>query len=113
MANNIPAKDVLTRAFAMPLENPAYPPPPDRFLDRVSLTVSYRSDIDKVAALVPEPLTVSDPIVGGRSSTGCYPATAQPCPLGHLGRDERDPQVRHRGPGSRRTAGRPGGRRAG
>jgi acetoacetate decarboxylase len=40
----------------MPLASPAYPPPPDRFLDRVSLTVTYRSDIDKVAALVPEPL---------------------------------------------------------
>jgi acetoacetate decarboxylase len=33
MANNIPAKDVLARAFAMPLGNPAYPPPPDRFHD--------------------------------------------------------------------------------
>ena len=36
---------------------------PDRFLDRVSLTVTYRSDFDKVAALVPEPLTVTDPTV--------------------------------------------------
>ena len=63
MANNIPVKDVVNRAFAMPLGNPAYPAPPDRFLDRASLTVSYRSDMDRVAALVPEPLTVSDPIV--------------------------------------------------
>src|SRR5260370_17780941 len=61
MATTIPASDVVARAFAMPLASPAYPPPPDRFLDRVSLTVTYRSDFDKVAALVPEPLTVTDP----------------------------------------------------
>jgi acetoacetate decarboxylase len=63
MATTIPASDVVARAFAMPLASPAYPPPPDRFLDRVSLTVTYRSDFDKVAALVPEPLTVTDPLV--------------------------------------------------
>ena len=63
MATTIPAADVLAGAFAMPLASPAYPPPPDRFLDRVSLTVTYRSDIDKVAALVPEPLNVPEPIV--------------------------------------------------
>jgi acetoacetate decarboxylase len=63
MATTIPAADVVARAFAMPLANPAYPPLPDRFLDRVSLTVTYRSDFDKVAALVPEPLTVTDPTV--------------------------------------------------
>ena len=63
MATTIPASEVLAGAFAMPLASPAYPPPPDRFLDRVSLTVTYRSDFDKVAALVPEPLTVSDPTV--------------------------------------------------
>jgi acetoacetate decarboxylase len=63
MANNIPAQDVVARAFAMPFHNPAYPPFPDTFLDRASLTVTYRSDLDKVAALVPEPLTVTDPIV--------------------------------------------------
>jgi acetoacetate decarboxylase len=63
MAATISAADVIARAVAMPLASPAYPAPPDRFLDRVSLTVSYRSDIDKVTALVPEPLTVTDPIV--------------------------------------------------
>jgi acetoacetate decarboxylase len=62
-STTIPAADVAARAVSMPLANPAYPPPPDRFLDRVSLTVTYRSDIDKVAALVPEPLTVTEPIV--------------------------------------------------
>lgn len=63
MGNNVPAKDVLAQAFSMPFGSPAYPPLPDRFLDRSSLTVTYRSDLDRVAALVPEPLTVSDPVV--------------------------------------------------
>ena len=35
----------------------------DKFFDRPALTVSYRSDLDKVQALVPEPLVVEDPIV--------------------------------------------------
>lgn len=63
MANNVPAKDVVAQAFAMPFGSPAYPPLPDTFLDRSSLTVTYRSDLEKVAAHVPEPLTVSDPVV--------------------------------------------------
>jgi acetoacetate decarboxylase len=63
MAATISAADVIARAVAMPLASPAYPAPPDRFLDRLSLTVTYRSDIHKVTALVPEPLTVADPIV--------------------------------------------------
>jgi acetoacetate decarboxylase len=63
MATTISEADVVARAFAMPLASPAYPPPPDRFLDRVALAVTYRSDIDKVAELVPAPLTVSEPLV--------------------------------------------------
>jgi acetoacetate decarboxylase len=56
-------KDVLERAFAIPLGNPAYPPAPDKFFDRPALTVQYRTDIDKARALVPEPLMIEDPIV--------------------------------------------------
>ncbi|GAA1240381.1 acetoacetate decarboxylase [Pseudonocardia aurantiaca] len=63
MTNNVSADDIRARAFAMPFASPAYTAPPDRFLDRSSLTISYRSDLDAAAALVPEPLVVSDPIV--------------------------------------------------
>jgi acetoacetate decarboxylase len=56
-------KDILERASAMPFGNPAYPPAPDKFFDRPALTVRYRTDLDKVRALVPEPLLLEDPIV--------------------------------------------------
>jgi acetoacetate decarboxylase len=56
-------EDVLGRAYAIPLCSPAYPPAPDKFFDRPALTVSYRSDLDKIRALVPQPLEVEEPIV--------------------------------------------------
>jgi acetoacetate decarboxylase len=56
-------EDILSRAFAIPFCSPAYPPAPDKFFDRPALTVRYRSDLDKVRALVPEPLVIEDPIV--------------------------------------------------
>jgi acetoacetate decarboxylase len=56
-------EDVLAYAYAMPFASPAYTAAPDRFFDRPALTVSYRTDFDRVRALVPEPLVVGDPIV--------------------------------------------------
>ena len=37
-------KEVLKRAFAMPLTNPAYPPGPYRFVNREYLIITYRTD---------------------------------------------------------------------
>src|SRR5271169_2632081 len=55
--------DVRKRAFAMPLTSPAYPPGPYRFLQREFLVIAYRTDLDKLRALVPEPLEVDEPVV--------------------------------------------------
>src|SRR6201998_897643 len=49
-------KQVLERAFAVPLTSPAYPPGPYRFVDREYLTITYRTDPAKLRAVVPEPL---------------------------------------------------------
>lgn len=54
---------VRQKAFAMPLHAPAYVQPPSAFLDRPSLTISYRTDMQLARALVPEPLVIKDPIV--------------------------------------------------
>lgn len=51
------------RAYAMPLTNPAYPPGPYRFYDREYLIVTYRTDMDALRAVVPEPLEVTEPLV--------------------------------------------------
>ncbi|MFO1146741.1 MAG: acetoacetate decarboxylase [Alsobacter sp.] len=55
--------DVVRNAFAMPLTNPAYPPGPYRFVNREYLIITYRTDPERLRAVVPEPLQVSEPLV--------------------------------------------------
>ncbi len=55
--------DVKAKAFAMPLTSPSYPPGPYRFINREFLIISYRTDMDALKDVVPEPLEISEPIV--------------------------------------------------
>ena len=55
--------EVKKRAFAMPLTSPAYPPGPYRFVNREFMIITYRTDLEKLRALVPEPLQVDEPLV--------------------------------------------------
>ena len=55
--------EVKARAFAMPLTSPAYPPGPYRFVNREFLVITYRTDLDRLRAVVPEPLEVDEPLV--------------------------------------------------
>ena len=55
--------DVKRNAFAMPLTSPAFPPGPYRFIDREFLIVTYRTDLDALRAVVPEPLQIAEAIV--------------------------------------------------
>ena len=55
--------DVRAKAFAMPLTNPSYPPGPYRFYNREYLIITYRTDMDALRAVVPEPLEVLEPLV--------------------------------------------------
>jgi acetoacetate decarboxylase len=55
--------DVRKTAFAMPLTNPAFPRGPYRFYDREFLVITYRTDPEALAAVVPEPLEFDEPIV--------------------------------------------------
>ncbi|MDE2577528.1 MAG: acetoacetate decarboxylase [Hyphomicrobiales bacterium] len=55
--------DVRKNAFAMPLTNPAYPRGPYRFYDREYIIITYRTDIEALRAVVPEPLEVDEPLV--------------------------------------------------
>ncbi len=57
------ADEVRSRAFAMPLTNPAFPPGPYRFVDREFFVITYRTDPDALRAVVPEPLEITDPVV--------------------------------------------------
>jgi acetoacetate decarboxylase len=57
------AEKVRKQAYCMPLAAPSYGRIPLQILDRESLAVSYRTDLDKARSLVPEPLEVEDPVV--------------------------------------------------
>src|SRR5436309_14382702 len=51
--------DVRRKAFAMPLNDPAYPPGPYKFYNREFVVVTYRTDPIKLREVVPEPLEVT------------------------------------------------------
>lgn len=50
--------DIRAGAYAMPLTSPAYSRGPFRFVNREFLIVTYRTDPDRLRALVPEPLEI-------------------------------------------------------
>ena len=52
--------EVVRRAFAMPLTNPAYPPGPYRFVNREYLIITYRTDPGKLRWVVPAPLELDE-----------------------------------------------------
>lgn len=55
--------EIRANAFAMPFTSPAYPCGPYRFTDREFLIITYRTDPDKLAKVVPAPLGLAEPVV--------------------------------------------------
>jgi acetoacetate decarboxylase len=85
--------DVRNKAFAMPLTSPAYPPGPYRYVNREYLVITYRTDEEKLRALVPEPLMVEEPLVRyefirmpDSTGFGDYTESGQVIPVSFLGR---------------------------
>src|SRR6266581_4352126 len=85
--------EVKARAFAMPLTSPAYPLGPYRFVDREFMIITYRTDPDKLRAIVPEPLEVDAPLVKyefirmpDSTGFGDYTETGQVIPVRFRGR---------------------------
>ena len=85
--------EVRERAFAMPLTNPAYPPGPYRFYNREFMIITYRTDPEKLRAVVPEPLQVDAPLVKyefirmpDSTGFGDYTETGQVIPVSFQGR---------------------------
>jgi acetoacetate decarboxylase len=77
----------------MPLTSPAFPPGPYRFINREYLIITYRTDPEKLRALVPEPLlpdgdTVKYEFTRMPDSTGFgdYTETGQVIPVTFRGR---------------------------
>jgi Acetoacetate decarboxylase (ADC) len=85
--------DIRERAFAMPLTSPAYSPGPYRFINREYLIITYRTDPEKLRALVPEPLVSDGDIVKyefirmpDSTGFGDYTETGQVIPVTFRGR---------------------------
>ncbi|MBW8639816.1 acetoacetate decarboxylase [Hoeflea sp. WL0058] len=85
--------DVRKSAFSMPLTSPAYPPGPYRFVDREFFTITYRTDPERLRAVVPEPLAMTEPVVKyefirmpDSTGFGDYTETGQVIPVTFEGR---------------------------
>ena len=83
------------KAFAMPLNDPAYPPGPYKFYNREFVVITYRTDADRLHEVVPEPLEVAGDTVAyefirmpDSTGFGDYTETGQVIPVrfkGELG----------------------------
>ena len=85
--------DVRAKAFAMPFTSPAFPPGPYRFVNREFLIITYRTDPERLRAIVPEPLEVAEPLVKyefirmpDSTGFGDYTETGQVIPVSFRGR---------------------------
>src|SRR5881398_4012640 len=85
--------DVRRTAYSMPLTNPSFPPGPYRFFNREYFIITYRTDPEALAAVVPEPLEVADPVVKyefirmpDSTGFGDYTETGQVIPVAFRGR---------------------------
>lgn len=55
--------EIRQQAFAMPMSSPAFPPGPYRFVNREFFIIRYRTDLELLRAIVPEPLQVDEAVV--------------------------------------------------
>jgi acetoacetate decarboxylase len=83
---------VRTTAFAMPLTNPAFPVGPYRFINREYFIIQYRTDPEALRRVVPEPLTLIEPVVNyefirmpDSTGFGDYTESGQVIPVSYQG----------------------------
>lgn len=76
----------------MPLCAPCYPKGPYRFVNREYLIITYKTDLKKLQAVVPEPLEVTEPLVKyefirmpDSSGFGDYTESGQVIPVNYKG----------------------------
>ena len=84
--------DIKATAFAMPLTSPAFPRGPYHFKNREFLVITYRTDLEALRAVVPEPLEITEPLVKfefirmpDSSGFGAYTESGQIIPVSFHG----------------------------
>jgi len=85
-------KDVLNQSTT-PLGGPAFPKGPYRFTNREYLNIVYRTDLDALKRIVPEPLEIEEPLVKFEimympdvTGLGCYTESGQVIPVKYDGK---------------------------
>ncbi|HXP73990.1 MAG TPA: acetoacetate decarboxylase, partial [Stellaceae bacterium] len=85
--------EIRERAFAMPFASPAFPCGPYRFIDREYMILTYRTDPERLRAIVPEPLELAAPLVKyefirmpNSTGFGDYTESGQVIPVSFRGR---------------------------
>ncbi|MBC8735577.1 acetoacetate decarboxylase [Paraburkholderia sp. UCT31] len=80
--------EVRSTAYTMPLTSPAYPKGPFRFVNREFVIITYRTDPEALARVVPAPLKPTEPIVKyefinmpDSSGLGSYTESGQVIPV--------------------------------
>ncbi|NGX63759.1 MAG: putative acetoacetate decarboxylase [Candidatus Anoxychlamydiales bacterium] len=86
-------KDILKKAYAMPLTSPSYSKGPYKFVNREYLIITYKTDLDALKKVVPEPLLVKEPLVKyefirmpDSSGFGEYTESGQVIPISYKGK---------------------------
>src|SRR4030081_2056432 len=86
--------DIRRNAYSMPLTNPSFPRGPYRFFNREYFIITYRTDPEALAAVVPEPLEIPEPLVKyefirmpDSTGFGDYTETGQVIPVRYKGED--------------------------
>src|SRR6201992_2895400 len=87
-------EDVRRNAYSMPLTSPSFSPGPYRFFNREYFVITYRTDPEALAAVVPEPLEITDSVVKyefirmpDSTGFGDYTETGQVIPVRLNGED--------------------------
>ncbi|AAK76910.1 acetoacetate decarboxylase [Clostridium acetobutylicum] len=85
-------KDEVIKQISTPLTSPAFPRGPYKFHNREYFNIVYRTDMDALRKVVPEPLEIDEPLVRfeimamhDTSGLGCYTESGQAIPVSFNG----------------------------